>query len=176
MLCRPCKRSEKPVRSQCLAPLASRRRFARSLGPERSEHGHPSQPNPRWPNRHRGAGRGLALVPRAPDGAVHSPGGRCEVLDRVFLSVCRFPATARGSARRRLPVAAKMALPTAGAIPTMGVSPAPAEVKLARREGNSHEPASVFLERIRHGKPQQSVVQSSGRRAGAPPGKRPPYV
>src|SRR5712691_4104617 len=37
------------------------------------------------------------------------------------------PWGARGSERSRTPVAAKMALPMAGAMPMMGVSPAPAE-------------------------------------------------
>jgi hypothetical protein len=39
------------------------------------------------------------------------------------------PSGTIGSERSRMPVAAKIALPTAGAIPTIGVSPAPADAK-----------------------------------------------
>src|ERR1035437_1322064 len=48
------------------------------------------------------------------------------------------PATwgAMGSERTRCPVASKMAFPTAGAIPMMGHSPAPAEVKSLRSHGD----------------------------------------
>src|SRR5262245_19461617 len=42
------------------------------------------------------------------------------------------PLGARGSDRKRTPVAAKMALPLAGAIPMIGVSPAPADGRSVR--------------------------------------------
>src|SRR5207247_7607425 len=42
------------------------------------------------------------------------------------------PSGAKGSERSRIPVAAKIAFPTAGASPTIGVSPAPPDGKYSR--------------------------------------------
>src|SRR6266550_9532605 len=42
------------------------------------------------------------------------------------------PSGAKGSDRSRIPVAEKIAFPTAGASPTIGVSPAPADGKSLR--------------------------------------------
>src|SRR5204862_7676811 len=97
-------------------------------------------------NNHPRRGRGLMLAPpplhlparnhpAAPDFKKFGPDIRPSLSRKQKLARRPYvfkPSGAMGSDRRRPPVAFKIALPTAGASPTSGVSPAPAEGKSLR--------------------------------------------
>src|SRR5437016_6128713 len=68
------------------------------------------------------------------------------VLLRLVSQLDCKPFGAMGSDRRRMPVALKIALPTAGARPTIGVSPAPAE-GTSLRSTNTTSIAGTSLKR-----------------------------